>query len=185
MEGHTKPIITRLLDEPACTLDLHDCKTLSLWAVMKSMVTEPISPPEHWNYSDLDRCLLYLREQIPPHTDVWIAKSVNFPSSYSISRNLSTAASQVRAGVTTLDFGVLAIQVRKLVVPATVNPRKKFTVEEREGPWERTLLQIWPLRGEPVRWPAEMGVNGELGLDALADRFSPVSPGSTPAAGAE
>jgi hypothetical protein len=147
------------------------------------MVLESINKPEHWLYTDLERCLLFKYDQIPPFTVVWIAKCVNFPSAYSISRTLSSATGQARAAVTTLAFGCLAIQVRKVVPRATMNPATSITVEEREGPWEQVTLQVWPPPPEPVRWPAPMGLLDEHGLETLADRFSPAGAGSRSGSG--
>src|SRR5271157_1160905 len=66
LEGRAIPVITRLLDHPACTLDIHDCKTLALWAVKTSMVLESINEPENWLYTDLERTLLSnKRDRIP------------------------------------------------------------------------------------------------------------------------
>jgi len=178
LEDRGKPVITRLLDQVTCTLDVHDCQTLSLWAVKTSMVLESVNGPEHWLYTDLERTLMFKCGLMPPFTDVWIAQCVNFPSTYSISRILSTATRrdahcQARAAVTTLAFGILAIQVLKVVPLNTMSPETKITVEERPGPWDRLALQVWPIQPEPVRWPASVGVLDEYGLETLAQRFSP------------
>ena len=181
------PIFERLWDVAACTLDLNECKSLVLWAVKTAMVLEPMNEPNHWLYTDLERTLLWKCESVPEFTNVWIAKCVDWPSIYSVSRILSTAiggASErgVRAAVTTLAFGNLAIQVRKLVFPEPKDPAMDITVEERKGPWERTMLQVWPPEAAPVHWPAEMGINGELGLESLEVRFSPPYEAATPVA---
>ena len=137
------------------------------------MVLESINQPEHWHYSELERCLLFLQEQIPGYTHVWIAKCADFPSTYGVSRNLSTTAGHARATVATLAFGCLAMQVRKVVPRATMNPATTITVEERPGPWEQVVLQVWPPQPDPVHWPAAMGLQGEHGLESLEARFSP------------
>lgn len=172
LEKRAKPVITRLLDHNACTLDIQDCKTLSLWALKTSMVLESVNNLKHWIYTELERCLLFNRDQIPAFTNVWIAKCVNSPSAYTISRNLSIANDQTRAAVTTLAFGSLAIQVRKVVPPAMTHPETTITVEQRPGSWEKVVLEVWP---PPmlVRWPAPMGLLDEHGLETLAERFSP------------
>ncbi len=187
LERRVMPLITRLLDEPrsTSTLDIHDCRMLSLWAGKTSMVFESVNGPDHWLYSDLDRSLMAQRDLIPPLTDVWIAKCVGFPSTYSTGRNLSTAASpvgesQVRASVTTLAFSSLTIQVRRLVLSPAMDPMSKITVGQRLGPWERIVLQVWPLPAEPVHWPAAVGIAGIYGLGTLGDRFGPAMQDSPP-----
>ena len=50
-----KPIIERLWNEEACDLELGDCRTLSLWAVMTSMALQAFGDEETQLYSDLER----------------------------------------------------------------------------------------------------------------------------------
>jgi hypothetical protein len=173
LEGRAIPVITRLVDHAACFVDIHDCKTIALWSLKTSMVLEAVNDPEHWLYSDLDRCLLMKKDQIPPFTNIWIAKCINFSTLYSTSRTLSNPHDQARASVSTLAFGCLAIQVRKLLPSSPLNPNTVVTVEERPGPWEQVVSQVWPPSPELVHWPASMGLDGEHGLETLAERFSP------------
>jgi len=179
LENRAMPVITRLLDQPACSLDLHDCQALSLWAVKTAMVLESVNGPEQWIFTDLERTLIAQRGLMPRFTGVWIAQCVNFPSTYSISRILSTAMDrdaqhQGRAGVTTLAFGTLAIQVLKVVPRSTMPTTTSITLDQRPGPWDRLALQVWPIPPEPIRWPAAVGVLDEHGLETLAQRFSPL-----------
>jgi hypothetical protein len=179
LETRVMPVITRLLDEPSCDLDLHDCRVLALWAVKTAMVLESVNGPEHWIYTDMERTLIAQRGLMPRFTGVWIAKCVNFPSTYSISRILSTATdqdaqNQARAGVTTMAFGTLAMQVLKVVPRSTIPANASISLDQRPGPWDRLALQVWPIPPEPVRWPASVGVLDEHGLETLAQRFSPV-----------
>ena len=41
------------------------------------------------------------------------------------------------------------------------------------GPWSRLTVQVWP-PSDGARWPPPMGLNGEPGLDALAERFAEI-----------
>jgi len=182
LETRAEPVITRLLNCTTCTLDVHDCKTLTLWAVKTAMVLEAINGPERCLYSDLERCLLsHKRDQVPPFTFVWIAKWIDSAGPSSISRILSRATTPDRATVTTLAFGCLAIQVLKVVPRATLDPAMNITMEQREGPWEQVALQVWPQRRDPVSWPTLMGLQGEGGLDVLEKRFSPADAENEPA----
>lgn len=171
LETRAKPVITRFLDQPTCTLDIHDCKTLALWSVKTSMMLEVVNPPEDWAFSELDRCLLYTKDQVPESTDVWLATCANFPSTYGVSRILSNEGKPDRVGITTLCFGCLTIQVRKMSI-VTARPGVKVIIDEQPGPWEQVLLRIWPSTSPPISWPAKTGLNGENGLVALANRFS-------------
>jgi hypothetical protein len=164
LEKRAKPVITCLLDHPTCTLDVHDRKTLALWAVKTAMVLEAVKGPEQCLFSDLERCLLsHKRDQIPPFTFVWIAKLIDSAGLSSEGRILSTATTSNRAAVTTLAFDCLTFQVRKVVPSTTLDPATNITIEQREGPWDQVLLQIWPQPPELVHWPAPMGLHGEWG----------------------
>jgi hypothetical protein len=175
LEDRAIPVITRLLDQPKCTLDAHDRKTLALWAVKTAMVLEAIKGFDQCLYTDLERCLLsHGRDEIPPHTFVWIAKVVRSTGPYSVGRILGTGMPITLASVTTLEFGCLAIQVCKILPAIPLDPAMKITVEQREGPWEQALLQIWPQPPEPICWPPSVDLPGEEGMEALAKRFSPL-----------
>ena len=178
LENRVKAVLSRLLDQESCTLNSHDRLSLALWAVKTSMVLEALNSSENWRYSDLERCLLHIHETIPIHTYVWIARAVEFGSVYTMSRNLSTQAEidvdrQVRGGVTTMAFGSIAIQVRKIAIPAAISWVEQITVEERKGPWEQAAMQVWPSNGRSLSWPPSIGLRGEQGLDLFAERFSP------------
>ena len=48
LQDRGKPVIERLWDEDQVTLDLDDCKALSLWAVMTSMVLQTFDDRDRW-----------------------------------------------------------------------------------------------------------------------------------------
>ena len=52
LQERGKPLIERLWSDNACTLDLKECLSLSLWAVMTSMVLQTLGDEENWLYSD-------------------------------------------------------------------------------------------------------------------------------------
>ena len=56
-------------------------------------------------------------------------------------------------------------------MPESVGPKTQVTADVRRGPWDQLTVQVWPPRAT-VNWPPPMGLNGEMGLDALAERFS-------------
>ncbi len=177
LENLAKPVITRLLDQPTDVLNVHDRKTLALWSVKTAMVFEAIKGPDHCLFSDLERCLLYNKpHEIPDFTLIWIAKLIGFPGPSSEGTILSTPTTPHRAAVVTLVFGCLAIQLRKVVPGTKLHPATNITMDQREGPWDKVLLQIWPQPPEPVCWPPPQVIRGEGELNALELRFSsPVS----------
>jgi hypothetical protein len=63
------------------------------------------------------------------------------------------------------------VQIRKMHIP-TAKHGIKITIYERPGEWDQVLLRIWPLGGEPVRWPGAKGLDGYRGFVLLGDRFT-------------
>ena len=170
LQSRGKPVIERLLDNPTCTLSIHDCKTVSLWAVMTTMVLEALNESKTWRFSDLERTLLSCgRNQVPGSTYIWIAKRVASPGPSYISHLLSKKGESTVGAVTTFGFGTLAFQVLK-VVPGDMN---RGPVSCRTGPWDKVLLKVWPPQSEPACWPPRVGIQGDIGMEELEMRFSP------------
>ncbi len=168
LQNRAKPVIESLLDCPTSTLDINQCKTLALWAVMSTMVLETTNEPKIWRFTDPERCLFYKREQIPPFTFVWIANWIDSPGPSYGSRVLGDKSD--RATVTTFGFGTLVFQVLK-VVPCDATGNK--TMELRPGlPWGQIMLQVWKPQVVPICWPPQMEIHGEAQLEALELRFS-------------
>jgi len=168
LQERSRPIIESLLDCPSCTVDIYQCKTLALWAVMSAMVLETTNEPEVWRFTDTERCLFYTREEIPPFTLVWIATWSDSPGPSYASRVLGDKSD--RATVTTFGFGTLIFQVLK-VVPCDATGIKAMDL--RPGlPWGQIMLQVWKPQAVPVCWPPPMPIRGEAELEALELRFS-------------
>jgi hypothetical protein len=55
---------------------------------------------------------------------------------------------------------------------STVKLATSIIIYERPGQWNEVLLHIWPLGGQPVRWPGKKGLDGYRGFLLLRDRFS-------------
>jgi hypothetical protein len=176
LEQRAIAIIDPLLVSEKCTLHPSDCKAVSLWAVKTAMVFESISPAVPAGFSDLDRTLLSAKEIIPAFTRVWIAKCQEWPTVYTESRTMSTASETISGRVTTIAFGHFAVQVPRIIVPPTVDPNSKITVEERNAQsWSEASFQVWPPRNLPISWPATLGILGGYGLDEFSRRFTPDS----------
>ena len=178
LQGSGKPLIERLWAEDSCTLDLEECRLLSSWAVMTSMVLQSLGDAEHWLYSDLDRTLMWKNQTIPPFIGIWIAQCIGHTETYTQSQSLWTGPSrdaegQGRGNAITMAFGTVAIQVLKVVPPGGATPVKEITVSQGRGYWEETAVSIWPLKSEPVRWPPPSGIRHEDQLELFAQRFRP------------
>jgi hypothetical protein len=178
LQERGKPLIERLWSDNACTLDLEGCLSLSLWAVMTSMVLQTLGDEENWLYSDLDRTLMWKNQKMPPFTGIWIAQCVGHTETYTQSQSLWTGQSrdaerQARGNAITMAFGTLAIQVLKVVPPGEATPGREISIAQGRGYWEETALPIWPLKTDPVRWPPPSGIRHESELELFAQRFRP------------
>ena len=171
LESRSKPVIERLWRERSCELDIHDCRTLALWSCKTAMMFEASRPQDQWAFTDLDRCLLYTNDRMPKSVEVWIVKCQGFTACAGEARIMTNPDSPERAGIITMCFSPLVIQVKKVHDPR-VKSDIPIPIYERPGEWNEVLLRIWPLGGEPVRWPGEKGLDGYRGFLLLRDRFS-------------
>jgi hypothetical protein len=150
LEQRARPVIERLWWQPSCELEIRDCRTMALWSCKTAMMFEASRPPDWWAFTDLDRCLLYTSDRMPDSVEVWVVKCVNLNTCTGEARYLTNPDNPDRAGIITMCFSPLVIQVKKLHVP-TVRPGVNITIYERPGEWNESLLRIWPLDGKPVR----------------------------------
>jgi hypothetical protein len=175
LQNRGKPVIERLWDEDQVTLDLSDCKVLSLWAVMTSMVLQTFDDLDKWLYSDSERTLMWHEQRIPRFTGIWIANCVGHTETYSQGRSMTGNAQdtqrQARGNAVTMAFGNLGIQVLKVAPDGDTRRLKEITVSQGWGDWENIALQIWPLRGASVNWPPPRGIRCEAELEIFAERF--------------
>jgi hypothetical protein len=175
IESKTKPVLVSILDDKLSAIDSSSQSTLACWAVKTSMVLECLYPNRTWFYTNDERQLMRTTQTLPPRTSVWIAKCVEPKNIYSAAKDLRTSLDDngVHAYATTMAFGSIAFQVVSIKTPETIPESVSITYDVTEGPWEKTLLQVWPVIHESLEWPAGYGLNSELGLDALTERLSP------------
>jgi hypothetical protein len=69
-------------------------------------------------------------------------------------------------------FGHAAIQVLTIRVPPSVTDHAMITTNVRAAPWRDSTVQIWPTQTSTIVWPPKSRLNGEVGLDLFAERFS-------------
>jgi hypothetical protein len=175
LQDRGKPVIERLWDEAQATLDVDDCKALSLWAVMTSMVLQTFDDQDKWLYSDCERTLMWHEQRIPSFIGIWIANCVGHTETYSQGRSMTGTAQdtqrQARGSAVTMAFGNLGIQILKVVPDGDTRRLKEITVGQGWGDWENIASQIWPLKGEPVNWPPPRAIRHETELEEFAGRF--------------
>jgi hypothetical protein len=176
LESEMKPIVVSILDEQLRALDASSQAVIAVWAIKTAMALEALYPERVFFYSENERQNMRVVSAIPERTTIWIAKCVNQPNIYSVGKDLRTAPgeNEVKAYVTTMAFGSLTLQVLSIRIPASLPNEISITYDSREGPWDKTLLRVWPLIPNSQQWPPNYGLDGEWGLEALTERLSPI-----------
>lgn len=177
LENRAKPVVEMLLSDSPVTVDSDAQKVLSVWATKNAMVFEALRLKPVWAFTAQERGRLRESSELPARTTVWIAKCVDPPGPYCSASDLSgivdASQAQMRAYVTTMVFGPLAIQVLRLTVPPGVPLSTTVTADVRPGPWESVALRVSPSRPVVIQWPPFVGLSGAAGVDAFSERWSP------------
>lgn len=175
LESVTKPLFESILNQQLIAIEPSDQVILARWAVKTAMVLDTVDSNRTWFYDETEKLRMRETQTIPERTSVWIAKSVNYPNIYSAAKDLWTSPNNtgVHAFVTTMGFGSLALQVVSIKPPAKIPANKAITYDVSDGPWDQTLVQVWPVNKNPLTWPPKYGLNNELGLEALTERLNP------------
>lgn len=179
LEVRVKPIVVALFGENQVTLNSGAQTALAVWSVKSAMVYEALSLNRSWFFTESEHRAL--RETLQPatQTSVWLAKCVGWKSAFCIAKDLTgtveNSAEKVKAYITTMGFGPLAIQVCSLKLPISDAPNIAVTGHQNPGPWNHITLNIWPVQQEQVTWPPSIGLSSELGLQAFSERWSPIA----------
>lgn len=181
LEVEMKPIVESIIDKQLRVLDASSQAVISVWAIKTAMALEALYPERVYFYSEDERQNIRVISAIPKRTSIWIASCVNQPNIYSAGKDLWTApgGNEAKAYVTTMAFGSLAIQVASIRALANLPQEFRITYDSREGPWDQTLLQMWPIIQHSQQWPPSYGLDGEYGLEVLTERLSPVTNGQS------
>ena len=181
LEVEMKPIVESILDKQLRVLDASSQAVISVWAIKTAMALEALYPEREYFYSKDECQKIRAISAIPDRTSIWIASCVNQPNIYSAGKDLRTApgGNEAKTYVTTMAFGSLAIQVASVRVLANLSQEVQITYDSREGPWDKTLLQVWPIIPPSQQWPPSYGLDGEYGLEALTERLSPATNGQS------
>jgi len=175
LETVAKPLFESILDQQPVAIDPSAQLILARWAAKTAMVLDTIDSNRTWFYDETERLLMCETQIIPQRTSVWIAKCVDHPNIYSAAKDLwaSPNNADVHAFATTMGFGSLALQVVSIRVPAKIPANVAVTYDVTGGPWDQTLVQVWPASQNALSWPPKYGLKDELGLEALTERLNP------------
>ena len=175
LESEAKPVLGVILDDKLKDIDPSAQSILARWAVKTSMVLESIDSNRTWFYSEAERQTMRSAQSLPPRTSVWIAKCINQPNIYNAAKDLrtTTGKNEAHAYATTMAFGALALQIVSIKTTVAIPENIPLTYDVSNGPWDQTLVQIWPPSQKSLAWPPHYGLDGDFGLDALTERLSP------------
>ncbi|GEM_PF-1292437 len=178
-ENAIKPVIKSILDNRMKAVDASSQVHIAVWAIKTAMTLEALNRHRAWFYTNDQRHEFEIATAIPEGTSIWIAKCKNQPNILSIAKDLWTARgeNEVHGYLTTMAFGSLALQVMSSR-PHVNSLGTPITFQVSEGPWKQVLLQVWPLPhiSNSQQWPLNQGLNGDWGLEVLANRFNAVKP---------
>lgn len=179
LESQAQPFLEPMLRGERCVLDLVGQATLAIWSVKTAMVLEALDEPDERAYTVLERQRLRTVSAVPWRSSVWLATSID-PSYFMSTKNRHVNPEDARdiTGVSiTMAFAHVVLQVFTIRVPETVGPSTEVTAKVRSGRWSEATVQVWPSHA-PAAWPPAAGLNGEIGLNLMADRFSTADMGA-------
>jgi hypothetical protein len=177
LEDAAKPILSPLMCDISIPLDLLQQYTIVKWAVKTAMVHDGAARNRPIHY-EREMCSSFrLRSAIPPRTTVWIARC---GSPYAIAGMVTDLAHMVdnnvrvgaRSCIMTITIGYLAVQVLT-VVPIPEYRNAPITFHPKVGPWDRTLVRLWPAADRTLTWPppTTFVISGDNSIYELFDRW--------------
>jgi hypothetical protein len=177
LENEVKPLFEAILRGALTNITIQAQSTIAVWAMKTAMVLEACCSEKTWFYTKENRQRLGSNREMPARTSVFMAKCVAQSDIYSATKNHWTSeyAGAVRAHVTTMAFGPVAIQVVTIRTPVSLPEEIRVTYDMSDGPWGTTLVEVWPVKREPLAWPPKHGLQGDIGLKALTERLNPAS----------
>ena len=174
LEVQARRLLQPMLAGTHCALDMAGQATIALWALKTAMVLEGLDPPAMRGYTQDEREQLHTLSAIPIRTSVWLAAAVD--PTYFMStkiRHLSPEDARSITGMSiTMAFASVVLQVFTIRVPEDVGPATRVTTNVRPGRWDEATVRAWPTQSSPDLWPPAVGLNGETGLNSLAERFN-------------
>jgi len=180
LESETKPIMSPLIADLSVSLSEHDQNALARWTAKTAMMFDAASRRRTelcYQRSSGER--LRTHKEVPRLTAIWLGRFFRHELFTRAGRAWFTINEVPKAAhgcITTFIFGHLVIQ------SMTVNAGPEYTEENfpsiraANGPWNTTLVQIWPNTGT-VNWPpAQFFVStGPHSIGRLINRWAPMN----------
>ena len=174
LEGRAQPFIQPLLDGKAQFVEADAQAIIALWAIKSTMVLEGLGPADQRFYTDQERGNVRSLSVVPRRTYVWMSASIDRAVFMSTkTRHFDESIhSEPSAVCTTIGLSHLVFQVLTLRLPPEVPDSTTIRTSVRRGPWAEATIQLWPPSAVTLSWPPSTGLDGESGLDAVAERFT-------------
>lgn len=180
----SKPLIGRIIEDFALSLDTSQQTLLARWTLKTAMVLDGVTKERNRFYTRSECGNLYLNSKIPDQTTVWVGRYCG--SGFSLDGtevwiDLPETPKVAKVCVTTIVIGHLAIQS----VTVHVSPEHKD--KQIAGPIlvvNGSLLDIWPSGTRPVNWPPPVSYtdSGPASIGWLFARWRTGEKCSVPAA---
>jgi hypothetical protein len=177
LESAVRRTMGGLINDIAMELDAEQQRALALWAVKTAMVIEGVKQAKNGFYTPEERSA-FRQTLVPPmQTAVWLGRCTQSNNLHGEARKLHvsnpTATNPLEDGcATTFVIGRLVMQV--LSVKRKPNAMHgSLRLRMRSGPWDKKLVQIWPVENQRVVWPPPESFSDlDDGLRDLRRRFA-------------
>jgi hypothetical protein len=177
LESAVRRTMGGLINDIAMELDAEQQRALALWAVKTAMVIEGVKQAKNGFYTPEERSA-FRQTLVPPvQTAVWLGRCAQSNNLHGEARKLHvsnpTATNPLEDGcATTFVIGRLVMQV--LSVKRKPNAMHgSLRLRMRSGPWDKKLVQIWPVENQRVVWPPPESFSDlDDGLRDLRRRFA-------------
>lgn len=178
LESEVRPYLGTMLHGVALVLAKPQQETISRWLLKTAMVLEGASlrGRSHF-YQQADRDELRLNSTLPRGNLAWIGQFAGTGLHISGEDIWFTIGKDIRAAdgcVTTFVVGKVVAQI--LSVRHAQGNQEPFRIHGRNGPWDRSLIQIWRTRLS-VEWPPSLCFLEDRGIPSIGDlcyRWRPV-----------
>lgn len=177
LESTVRRTMGGLINDIAMELDAEQQRGLALWAVKTAMVIEGVKQAKNGFYTPQERSA-FRQTLVPPmQTAVWLGRCAQSNNLHGEARKLHvsnpTATNPLEDGcATTFVIGRLVIQVLSVKrKPDAMHGNLRLRM--RSGPWDKKLVQIWPVENQRVAWPPPESFSDlDDGLRDLRRRFA-------------
>jgi hypothetical protein len=177
LESENIPIIGRLMENAATSLDATQQTSLALWTVMKAMVLDAVNDKNRGRFFTRKECeSLRLERKIPDKTTIQIGAYTRkgyMADGTIVWLDFPNAPKAAKASVSTFVIGHLAVQVVTVHHEPQHENDPIRTVAIGNGELDKLLLQIWPAGTLAVAWPpqATFTDSGSSSIHTLQNRW--------------